>query len=1191
MVPLYLIFIFWMMLSSGITSCEKVPPGDNNLWKRDVSDDRPLLMVQTGHGNVVSSVAFSPDGNFVLTGSYDGTARLWIKSTGHEIKRFEGHLESVTSVAFSPDGKMVITGGWDRTARLWNIATGKEMRRFEGHLDWIKSVSFSPDGHLVLTGGADNTARVWDLTTGLEIRRFSGHSNGIESCAFSPDGRFVLTGGNDGTARLWDAETGREIRRFSEHSGELIMSVVFSHDGRFILTGGSEGNDGIVMMWDVEKGRLIRRFSGHSGTVTSVTFSPNGAHVLTGGKDDTARLWDLATGGEIYCFKGHGETITSVAFSPDGEMILTGNWYNTASLWQIASRKEIRRFDGDSGIINSARFSHDGRFVLTGGWDNKAHLWDTTTGGEIRRIEGHSDWITAVSFSPNGRFVLTGSTDGTARLWHAATGREVRRFGRHLDSVSSVAFSQDGRFVLTGSIDNHVRMWDVLTGGKIRQFGILSGPDNPVAFSPDGCFVLAGFRSTDEHIARLWNSRTGKEIRQFTGHTSDISSVVFSPDGRFILTSSLDGTARLWDALTAKEIRRFAEGKGPVSSSAFSPDGRFVLTDDGNNDASLWNMDTGKKVRRFKGHHGNISSVMFSADGRYILTGSHDSTTRIWDAVTGKEMASLISFRNGTWVVVAPDGRFDTNNLEEIKGLHWIMPDDPMRALPVEIFMRDYYEPRLLPRILAGETFKPVRPLTELNRMQPKVEIKDVQIDDVNRGTVTVTVEISGAEGNFVRNGKSVSLNTGVYDLRLFRDGQLVNQMPRPAKEYAAEERSQEKELRQWQETYKILDFQTGKKTITFRNILLPKRKGLKNVNFSAYAFNEDRVKSATARYGFDIPQNIITHKGRAYVIAVGVNAYENTDWNLRYAAKDAQSFSGVLSPLLKETGDYADVINVSLLSDWIVDQNYERTTTRRDASKKMFKAVLDVLSGRKVDPSLLSTIHDADKLKTVQPEDMVVIAYSSHGYADQSGVFYLFPYDIGKSSGKNVSADLLKHAISSDELSFWLRDIDAGDLVMIIDACHSAASIEGTGFKPGPMGSRGLGQLAYDKGMRILASTRADDVAWESSLTKQGLLSYALVQNGLVKKRADFDPQDRIIYFSEWLKYGAIRVPELYAEMRSGRIKGDKSQAYKLMVFRRGQSVDYEAEGKENISTQQPSLFDFRKTGRYEPTITRWRN
>jgi hypothetical protein len=168
------------------------------------------------------------------------------------------------------------------------------------------------------------------------------------------------------------------------------------------------------------------------------------------------------------------------------------------------------------------------------------------------------------------------------------------------------------------------------------------------------------------------------------------------------------------------------------------------------------------------------------------------------------------------------------------------------------------------------------------------------------------------------------------------------------------------------------------------------------------------------------------------------------------------------------------------------------------------------------------------------------------------------------------------------------MREIDAGEMVMVIDACHSAASVEGTGFKPGPMGARGLGQLAYDKGMRILASTRADDVAMESTQTQQGLLSYALVKDGLNEKRADFDPVDKQILLPEWLKYEVKRVPELYAEVRSGQVKGVGEKDAKLTSYRRGVVVDYDAAGEKDTEAQQPSLFDFRLAVTLESLIMR---
>jgi uncharacterized caspase-like protein len=167
---------------------------------------------------------------------------------------------------------------------------------------------------------------------------------------------------------------------------------------------------------------------------------------------------------------------------------------------------------------------------------------------------------------------------------------------------------------------------------------------------------------------------------------------------------------------------------------------------------------------------------------------------------------------------------------------------------------------------------------------------------------------------------------------------------------------------------------------------------------------------------------------------------------------------------------------------------------------------------------------------------------------------------------------------ISSDELWAWLRDIDAGEMVMIVDASHSAASVEGTGFKPGPMGSRGLGQLAYDKGIRIITASHADDVAIESAKIRHRLLTYALVHGGLAAAQAEFRPQDQTILLSEWLKCADERVPALYAEVRSGKLqnfgKADHTRDAKIVEL--GGSVK-----QEKSHLEQPALFDCSKRQR----------
>lgn len=195
-------------------------------------------------GEAVNSVAFSPDGKYILAGSNDKMAWLWLTETGAEVRQFPA-IERIWRAVFSADGKLIATASFDG-GQLWNVATGQELLKFGSGLK--NSVMFSPDGKHILSGDRENVARLWDITTGQEVRQFIGHTNIVWTAAFSPDGKYVATASADGTARLWDTQTGQELRRFVGHTAG-VENVVFSPDGKYILTGS---DDGTAMLWDVD---------------------------------------------------------------------------------------------------------------------------------------------------------------------------------------------------------------------------------------------------------------------------------------------------------------------------------------------------------------------------------------------------------------------------------------------------------------------------------------------------------------------------------------------------------------------------------------------------------------------------------------------------------------------------------------------------------------------------------------------------------------------------------------------------------------------------------------------------------------------------------------------------------------------------------------------------------------------------
>jgi WD40 repeat protein len=565
-----------------------------------------------GHSDWINSVAFSPDGKHILTGSADSTAQLW-DLKGNMIQGFKGHSGEVYSVAFSPDGQWILTGSEDSTARLWNLK-GTMIREFKGHSGEVYSVAFSPDGKMVLTGSEDNTARLWNLN-GTVAQEFKGHSGEVTSVAYSPDSVHILTGSSDSTARLWDLK-GTMIREFKGHAGK-ISCVTFSPDGKQILTGSY---DSTARLWNL-KGTMIQEFRGHSGEIYSVAFSSDGKNILTGSYDHTARVWNLG-GFTIQVFKDHSQVVMSVAFSPDSVHILTASGDGTAHLWNL--KKMIREFKGQVGLVYSVVFSPDSIHILSRSDNGTIRLWDLK-GTMICEFKSERGWVNSMAFSPDGKQILTGAFDSTARLWDLK-GTLIQEFKGHNGWVNSVAFSPDGKEVLTGSSDSTARLWN-LKGIMIQKFRDHSEEIYSVAFSSDGKNVLTG---SSDNIARLWDLN-GTIIHEFKGHSGRVTSVTFSPDSKCLLTGSYDGTARLWN-LKGKMIREFTGGSGNVFSVAFSPDGKYILTSCSDRTARLWNLQ-GTLIQTFQGFSNLVSSVAFSPNGKYVLTGSFDQSVRLWAIV------------------------------------------------------------------------------------------------------------------------------------------------------------------------------------------------------------------------------------------------------------------------------------------------------------------------------------------------------------------------------------------------------------------------------------------------------------------------------------------------------------------------------------------------------------------------------
>jgi len=607
------------------------PPGQRAWeWGRLISLCNLDLVTLEGHAGQVYSVAFSPDGERLATGSWDKTAKIWNVETGQEYLTLEGHANLVSSVAFSPDGKRLATGSDDKTAKIWNVETGQEFLKLEGHANWVRSVAFSPDGERLATGSWDKTAKIWNVETGQEFLTLEGHADLVSSVAFSTDGKRLATGSIDGTAKIWDVETGQEFLALEGHVGQ-VWSVAFSPDLKWLATGSEVGT---TKIWDVETGQEFLTLEGHVGQVWSVAFSADGKRLATGSWDNTAKIWKVETGQEYLKFEGHVSSVTPVVFSPDCKRLATGSPDDSPKIWDVETGRELLTLEGRALSVSSIAFSSDGKRLATGNSDGTAKIWDVATAQEVLTLEGGAPAFWSVAFSPDGKWLATHSRHGPAKIWDIATGQEILTLDGLVDWISSVAFSPDGKRFATASIDRTTKIWDVETGQVLLTLGGHAHSVTSVAFSPDGKRLATG---SDDKTAKIWNVDTGEEHLTFEGHARSVTSVAFSPDGKRLATGSRDDSAKIWDVATGQEFLTLERGSAAFLSVAFSPDGKRLAKVRSDTTANIWNGESWEEHLTLKRQFGTGWSVAFSPDGKRLATISTDGSARIWPAYPWEE--------------------------------------------------------------------------------------------------------------------------------------------------------------------------------------------------------------------------------------------------------------------------------------------------------------------------------------------------------------------------------------------------------------------------------------------------------------------------------------------------------------------------------------------------------------------------
>jgi len=613
-------------------------------------DDEPLpkeALARVGstrfrHGDIVTSMAYSPDGKWVASASRDGTARVWDSKTGHlEIKvPLDG--KEFPLVGFARKGKSLLVVD-SQSVRIIDLATGKEQTNSPlGKGKRTDGGAVAADGSRFLLARDRTGVQLIDAESGKEIQNFSVTGNFATKVGLALDGKSAVVTSNSEKVPVLDVETGKTLHEFSDDQ-RVITAAAFSPDGKTLATlatGKGEEKDRIVL-WDLKTEKPIKQMDDVEYTGSCLAFSPDGQYVATGNLQRLhLQLFDVGTGKEVKQFRCR-PSVLQIVFSPDGKTIAASKYDGNISLYDVKSGKMHPASPDVDGGIGHLHFTNGGKNLLTISGDITERDWKT--GQVTRRYPDVLQNIFSVPvFSPDGTIVVAYDTDGAIRLIDGKTGKEIRKLLGHTFMAHRAIFSPDGSRLFSRGNDSTLRFWDVKTGKELANLPLpnaTSGDD--LAVSPDGRTLVTSSmeaRNTGHFVLRLWDVKSAVELRQQFLPRLQFSRLAFSPDSTWVacvggegrFDDTKPGTIFLWNTATGR-LRALEAPLGMIFGVAFSPDGRTLATGGNDHMARLWEVASGKERHCFHGHNGAVGSVAFSSDGALLASCSPDAPIYIWD--------------------------------------------------------------------------------------------------------------------------------------------------------------------------------------------------------------------------------------------------------------------------------------------------------------------------------------------------------------------------------------------------------------------------------------------------------------------------------------------------------------------------------------------------------------------------------
>jgi WD40 repeat protein len=582
----------------------------------------------------VSCIRANKGEDLLATGHAEGVVCLRNLDDGVVCQELRGKGHSVWGVCFDPTGQWLVSGTHDGTIDVWDPRDGScplQLRMAEN--DNVTTLAWSHDGEWLASGGERGEVNVWQLgqegqlskaaVAGIEL----GHHTGRLHCVrFHPKVLLLASAGgeNDCSIRIWDLETKKCLRILKDH-GCPVLCLAFSADGTR-LASSDAGHT--VILWDLAVPavpRKMRTFKAHENEVSAVVFCGN--ELASASHDCTVRIWDLS-GETPRCREtlvGHTGKIHSLAFHAPCKVLCSASEDMSVRLWDAAAGTCKQEMKGSAVSVLAVAFEREGR-VVAGGSDGVVRAFSPDKEQAVAAVTTHAGAVRGLAISCEGSLLVTVGEDGSVRvrdLEHDCFLPERRE----LPAPQCVALDKNGRMLAAISKAKLIYLWDRTNRGSAHRFGekapVVAG--GSVAFHPTQSVLAFSTYAAGDHIVRLLNFESGEDEDRLTGHTNWIYAIAFSPSGDCLATGSGDHTVRLWNAGTRSAVV-LNEHKLGVTSVAFSSDGSLLASGSKDCTVKIWGVQTKQCLATLDCDSRAVNALAFHPDRREFVCGLDDGT-------------------------------------------------------------------------------------------------------------------------------------------------------------------------------------------------------------------------------------------------------------------------------------------------------------------------------------------------------------------------------------------------------------------------------------------------------------------------------------------------------------------------------------------------------------------------------------